>query len=1022
MRPVHLKINAFGPYRGHVDLDFTDFGTNAIYLISGPTGSGKTTIFDAISYALYNKASGNERDIDMFKSQFATDEDFCFVDFTFEMGQVTYRIKRSPKQRAPGARNTPINHSADVELFKGDETIAQGAKNVDKMIDELIGLTHDQFRQIVLLPQGEFRKLLMSSSLEKEEIFRNIFGTTLVRDFQEELKDRARSYRDGYKEYSARLEQTLKNIEVDKDEPLGQAIEHSDYPTIIELLAEKVTHTTKQITTFKEELDKINRKEKKQDTWLQLLTDKKQLEEKNVELAKQAETIKDHEQALKLNEQATQVKTEMTQLNALKKEGQHLAETLTKTKKLLSTTTAELTKLAEQAIVSDKAVKTLDTIREEIKELEAEMTKFTELDELDAELEILLKDMNIMTKELEQLVAEAKQQTAKKTKHETNLEKISAWRKELDDLREENETRQKELEETTRVKQILTKLIDLQQKLSKDLEADKALQIAADISEKHYDEARQAYFGNLAGILVEELADDEACPVCGSTHHPNPAVIDTQAMTKEKLTELESIKNNDQNKRTKIAAEMNQTANIIKEQEELLGTYELNYTEGLTQTTKKAQDLQGEIKTAQEQIFELRQLIEQEGEWRQALESAQNALTDNQLRQREMSTKLDQSKKQSENLHTKQKVLLEKLNFESTKTILNLISQKKAKIIEIEKEAERVRKAINALEVEQSRLDATIEHTIGQIDTNKQKVDVQKEQVEQLKETFGFENDYEKWLLAKITAEDYRKKIETYKEELNYNARQLATNRQALEVYDDTKTSEELQETLTQLKKERVEIELKRDKLNVKSGILENIWREVKKNYEQSEKILEPYKIYQELSEVANGQTDRTNKVSFERYILSIYFSEVLIAANIRFEKMTNNRYELVRREERAKHGAGGGLDLNIFDRHSGNERSVKSLSGGETFQASLALALGLSDVIQNQQGGVYVDTLFIDEGFGTLDADSLEMAVETLMELQANGRMIGIISHVEDLKNRIPARIVVAKQLEGSHAKIEVL
>lgn len=1022
MRPVHLKMNAFGPYRGNVDLDFTDFGTNAIYLISGPTGSGKTTIFDAISYALYNKASGNERDIDMFKSQFATDEDFCFVEFTFEMGQVTYRIKRSPKQRAPGARNTPINHPADVELFKGDETIAQGAKKVDTVIDQLLGLTHDQFRQIVLLPQGEFRKLLMSSSLEKEEIFRNIFGTTLVRDFQDELKDRARYYRDAYKEYGARLEQTLKNIEVDEDETLAQAIEHTDYPTIIERLAEKVAHTTKQIAAFKEELDEISQKEKKHDTWLQLLTDKTQLEKKKVELAKQAETIQEQEQALKFNEQATQVKTGVTQLDALKKEGQQLAETLTKTKELLSTTKAELTKLVEQAVASDEAVKALDTIREDIKGLEAEAAKFTELDDMAAELETVLKNMTAMTKELEQLAADAKKQSAKKTELETNLEQISKWRKVLDDLREENETHQKELEKTTRVKQTLTKLINLQAKLSKDLEADKVLQTAADISEKHYDEARQAYFGNLAGILVEELADDEPCPVCGSTHHPNPAVVDTQAMTKEKLAELESIKNTDQNKRTKLAAEMDQTGRVIDEQKELLGTYELDYTEGLAQTTQKEQDLQGEIKTIQEQISGLRQSIEQEDEWKQALETVQTALTDNQLRQREVSTKLDQSKTQSDNLHAKQKVLLETLHFESTKAILDLISQKKEKIVEIEKEAERIRKAINTLEVEQSRLDATIEHTIAQIEANQTKVVEQEEQVDKLKETFELEDDYEKWLLEKATAEDYRKQIETYKEELNYNTRQITTNMQALEAYDEAKTPDELQETLAQLKTERVEIELKRDELNVKSGILTNTHREVKENYEQSEKILEPYKIYQELSEVANGSTDRTNKVSFERYILSIYFAEVLIAANMRFEKMTNNRYELIRREERAKHGAGGGLDLNIFDRHSGNERSVKSLSGGETFQASLALALGLSDVIQNQQGGVHVDTLFIDEGFGTLDADSLEMAVETLMELQANGRMIGIISHVEDLKNRIPARIVVEKQLEGSHAKIEVL
>ena len=466
MRPVHLKINAFGPYRGEVDLDFTDFGTNTFYLISGPTGSGKTTIFDAVSYALYNKASGNERENDMFKSQFSTDEDFCFVDFTFEMGQVTYRIKRNPKQRAPGTRGTPINHAADVELFKEGETIAQGSNNVDKMIDELLGLTHDQFRQIVLLPQGEFRKLLLSSSRDKEDIFRNIFGTTLVRDFQDELRERARSYQSAYKEYGARLAETLKTIAIDEDDSLAQAIEQEDYPKIIDHLAERIQQTTKQITTFKAEVDQMNQQEKKQETWLQLLTEKTQLEKKKAALEKQAETIKEHERALALNEQATQVKGEETQLESLKKEGQGQTEILVQTKEQLATVKAERTKLAEQELISNKAVQTLDTIREEIKELEVEVAKFTELEKITAELEKLANAIDSIKTELEQLEADAKKLNTKKQEYETNLEQISEWRNRSDKLREENEERQKEFDETNRVKQLLTKLIALQEKLA----------------------------------------------------------------------------------------------------------------------------------------------------------------------------------------------------------------------------------------------------------------------------------------------------------------------------------------------------------------------------------------------------------------------------------------------------------------------------------------------------------------------------------------------------------------------------
>ncbi|MDN6730769.1 MAG: SMC family ATPase, partial [Atopostipes suicloacalis] len=198
-------------------------------------------------------------------------------------------------------------------------------------------------------------------------------------------------------------------------------------------------------------------------------------------------------------------------------------------------------------------------------------------------------------------------------------------------------------------------------------------------------------------------------------------------------------------------------------------------------------------------------------------------------------------------------------------------------------------------------------------------------------------------------------------------------------------------------------------------------YQKIERNLKESKGIHSPFETYSDLAEVANGTSKRTNYVSFERYLLSIYFSEILQAANERFITMTNNRYKLVRREEKTKGQSAEGLEIDIFDRYSGKERSVKSLSGGETFKASLALALGLSDVIQSQQGGVEINTLFIDEGFGTLDIDSLEIAIETLMELQSSGRLIGIISHVEELKNRIPARILVENIKEGSQARIEI-
>lgn len=1022
MRPIQLKMQAFGPYRGTVDLDFTDFGHHAIYLISGPTGSGKTTIFDAIAYALYNKASGDERGVEMFKSQFATDNDFSFVDFTFEMGEITYRIKRSPKQRAPGARQTPINHQADVELYKDGELIAQGSNKVDKEIDDRLGLTYDQFRQIVLLPQGEFRRLLLSTSLEKEDIFRNIFGTTLIRDFQEELKEKARAYHSTYKEYGLRLEQILENIDTTTDEQLAEAITHTDYPKIIERLSDNLDTRSTQLEKTKVELSQLQKDEKKHETWLELLNDQVELEAKKAELEKQLPTIQVYEKALKQHEQATKLKVEFDHLTQLINEGQTYSEKLLETKERISQTNAEQTTINTQATESKEAVKKLDSIREEITKLEAEAIKFSELDGIASELTIMLEKMNKMTEELELLTIQAEKTALEKTALEENLEKITTARKELEELRDKNDRYQKELQATTREKEIVEQLIALQQKLAEALDQNQIVQKAAEHSEKKYEEARQIYFSNLAGILVEELADEQPCPVCGSTHHPNPVVTDGVGMTKSQLEELEKTKNNDQQKQIKQAAQIDQIGQLIADQQVLLDKSETDYKGILPKISEKVASIENEIKILEEKQAEQRKFIEQEDAWQLALRTSQTELTANQLRHKEVSTQLAETKKQSDQTLKKQQALLETLTFDSTEAIQAVISEKKQAISTIETEAEQIQKKINELEVEQSRLEATVQHVTEQITVNQQKVVEQEEKYKQLNEQYQFEKGGEEWLLSTETADNYRDQIETYKEEQTYNLRQRAKNSESLAAYDETQTLESLREKLYRLKVKKVELEERRDTMHLEFGLLQNTYRDVTSNYEQSEKILEPYKIYRELSEVANGSTDRTNKVSFERYILSIYFTEVLYAANQRFLKMTNNRYELVRQEERAKFGAAGGLDLNVFDRHSGNERSVKSLSGGETFQASLALALGLSDVIQNQQGGIHVDTLFIDEGFGTLDADALEMAVETLMELQENGRMIGIISHVEDLKNRIPARIVVEKKLEGSHAKIEVL
>lgn len=1020
MRPVRLVMNAFGPYRGKIDLDFREFGASSIYLISGPTGSGKTTIFDGISYALYNRASSSIRDTDMLKSQFATDKDLCYVELTFEMGPTKYRVKRIPKQRGPGARGNPINQAREVEFYKEDELIDTGTE-ADSAIETLLGLSYEQFRQIVLLPQGEFRKLLLSSSREKEEIFRNIFGTETIQNFQETLRIKARDLNKSYEEYGTKLDQSLGNISETENEALADAIEKADYEKILKILAKRIKEGNKELTAMKQELEKLDQLERNHEKLLQRLKEQNELEAKQKELDEAKEDILNLQKLLNLNMQAREIKTEQDKLEELKNEEAKLTTELTERQEDFIAIKKELKQLLEKQKASKQAELQLDSIREAIKQLEAEVLIFEDRDKKVQKMLETKKDLQEVATKIERLGNNQEIYEEKIQNLTTNLDYLSNWREELENIRQTVEEVKKDLAEKQQMKKTFEKLLTLQETLSEQLKQDKDVSEQLLESQKNYDAARQEYFGNLAGVLVTELVEDEPCPVCGSIHHPNPAQTDLDAMSKEKLNQFEITKNKVQVTHTKLTAEITQTGQLIDEQKKLLGDFEGEYADGLKEVTGKMYELETNISQFESKITELENYVKQEKQWRKDLEKAQEVKQENQLNLQQEKINQELSLKSLEELKAEIKRLEKNLIHESVKEAEAEMDRKIEQIQEIQQEADHVQKALNLKENEQTQIETSIDMLEKQALQNKEKVEKQTVIFEQQLEEYAFDQDFSFYLLEADRFEKYTQEIKDYENEVTYNVRQIEKTKKELAEYDVLPTIEDVKEKLKEAKELKQVIEINREELIRKTSMHENTHREIEENYENSKEILKPLTVYKELSEVANGSTNRTNRVSFERYVLSIYFSEILFAANKRFEKMTNNRFELVRREEKTKGSGADGLELNVFDRYSGFERSVRTLSGGETFKASLALALGLSDVIQSQHGGMRVDTLFIDEGFGTLDADSLENAIETLMELQATGRLIGIISHVNELKDRIPARILVENKKEGSHARIEV-
>lgn len=1033
MRPLKLKMNAFGPYRGEVVLDFTKFGASSIFLVSGATGSGKTTIFDALTYALYNQASGDIRDVDMLKSQFATDEDLCFVDLTFEIHSTKYRIKRIPRQKGPGKNGGVRNYpSTEVTLYREDELISSRITETNEKIESLLGLTVTQFQQIVLLPQGEFRKLLLSSSRDKEEIFRNIFQTQDIEKFQQRLDSKRKELQSEFKTYETRLEQLLSMINlgsfsVEEESRFLEAKRLADYEMILEILEQIIQKNKKELASARAEIDKMNQAIKKREHFIDLLTKKEQLEKQYEILKEEKNEIISLKEQLIQNNKAKEIEKEYKAYKVIAAETVELSKKITETETSQKENSEQLEELIAEEKDSTKEVKKLDGMQSTLFKLEEELKKIAQIEKQEELIKEEKSEKSALIVRLKDLSEEIEKLATDQATFNKNLEKITVWRDELTDVQAEAEKEKgKEALSQEKIK-ILEKIIGLQKDLAKILDKIKVAFEQSQETEKAYEEARLSYFSNLAGALVEELVAEEPCPVCGSIHHPEPAGKTSEAISKDELAIYEEKRNDAKNEYTKVSTQVENIENQLKiQKEELRNTYNLSvendsFKDASVKEKEVLAQIQEKLKELKAQEENLLHSLKQENKWRAQLTEVEANKQNAEVAKVTSEEKQKTLEKSIDKLITENEALKSELTHTTTQEIIEEREKLKGKINLIQANEKRIQGALSESKNQQVRLETLHDNLKEQLVRNKEKEKQQNEAYMQLKEKYELPEEFQSFILTAHEEETYKNKIETYESEYKYTTRQLKETKAAFNKHEElrVKTIEKLTTELEEVLEQKETKETARDEIIGKVSQNQSSHEEISLNYKQSKNISEPLAIYSNLSEIANG-SKRTNYISFERYVLSIYFSEILSMANERFKKMTNNRYELVRNKHRLKGQGAEGLDINVFDRYSGKERSVKSLSGGETFKASLALALGLSDVVQNQQGGVHVDTLFIDEGFGTLDNDSLETAIETLIELQSSGRLIGIISHVAELKNRIPDRILVENQQEGSYARIE--
>ena len=1041
MRPIKLTISAFGPYASKQVIDFEELKGRNIFVISGKTGAGKTTIFDAISYALYGEASGESRETDSLRSHFADDNTETYVELEFELRGEKYTVNRVPKQKKKKARGEGYTEkSADATLTLPDGKVITKVKNVTDKIIEILGITREQFKQIVMLAQGEFKKLLLADSVEREGIFRKIFNTYDFEKIQAELKDKAANLSKNRTKSKHEMEINLKNIKGEHDIVID---EYVDFPLVIEKLKDLLERDNNIYKTLNEEGKEVDNK-------LQVKNQEKAIIETNNNLIKEKEIItKALEELLsKEDEYKNKSKTIIDGKNA--KEVKYIEDKLIET-------TKKLTKREEDYNLSLKNIDSLKLKQEEAnKLLQIEESKECDREKLSVEINNLnkleekiieLDSLNNKVMHLKQSAENSKLQIINNKKETEELKK-SKEEKELQlkdiatletkkvELESDIKAKNKTLDEVRELFKVIRSFQNTYIEHNNKAKEYKEFEVEYKKVKENYEKMDDLYKKEQAGILASKLQENEPCPVCGSTNHPNKATIkenlkiptkEELKVAKENLDKLEKENLEKINNLTTLNSNKTTYLEQVNNHLSMLSaTLNIDKTFN-SETAKVVKNLGTELKSVIDKLKdELLKVIDKIS-LKEKIEKELNLITTT-INEREQSLiKLEECEKNYTTELTQNITKIDEYkkeipeNITDLKTLNNLIEVKtkelnisKEKLAKLRLENENLAKKLEGENSTSKEINKSIEELKLEIANNKANFN------EAIKEQ-GFDNiqTYEDAKLQISMVESLEKEVENYNSELKLTKvkQEDIINKTKDIVFMDITT---IDEEIRSIQNNKKELESKLRELHAIIVGNKTILKNVENLNIEFKEIEEEYKVVGELADLANGK--KAPYISFERYILASYFEDIIEAANIRLEKMTGDRFSLIRKTSKSKGAGQKGLELEIYDNYTDSSRDVSSLSGGESFKASLSLALGLSDIVQSNAGGVSLDTMFVDEGFGTLDPQSLDNAIDSLLELQRGGRLVGIISHVEELKERIDAKLEVTSTSKGSKVEFNIL
>lgn len=1023
MKPISLTIEAFGPYRDSVTLDFSALQDHSMFLISGPTGAGKTSILDAMVYALYGEPSGEVRKTDAIRSDFAEPQRMTRVDFSFAIGEAQYRVERLPKQWVAKKRGTGMreqNASATVYEMKDGEwkVIATSATAIRDTVQRIIGFRKDQFLQVVLLPQGEFRKLLVASTSEREELLHTLFRTELYRKLQDALKAAYDDAKAGIEANLTKQATLIQSIPHDEDTPVLTA-QH-----VRELLANREPHRDELVVKRDEAITAVEQFNALRKEWAVY----NQAQQSLTEATSTLDLVKAREGERSSLHEKVQFLTSLTPSYELYKQfsdKQYVLKTLetalSEAKKGVETAAQHESTCTEAHEVLASQAETIQAKRTTLAQLRQQSEKFDELALLNQEL-ITLKG-NLETQDRE------KSDAALQAQHKLVADLEIA----LVEARKQFQANSKALESIPHIQEQLSQLqryselLVQKEKIQNDIDAKDRSLAAIDesvkISKVQLERLEHLMAEGRAFELVHLVVDNEPCPVCGSTEHPQLASKPELYPTKEEIEEARAVRDGALQKQ---ASEIGQKETLVIRLHELDEAVK-------DQVSKLKSSIDGFSEDAFESIQQ--DLLSHMGQittLRSNTEQLSKTIATNE-------DELSGAKEKLAKLETAHKELLESLH-----DLEIQISSVQAKIDALSKilpttDLDAWHKQIESLETEINEYDEQVKVCKTNLEAAREQLNAKRGRLETLsaqvqEETNNLDvtyKEYKKSLQSTSLSEDDfvevlgdYKALDTFRTELH--ALDEAFNK-AQAVYDAAlKVVKSIVEPSATISDEVYDAAVER-----RDTLVGNLaaWDKETKHIEATLASLEELDLamgearnevefLSRLNDLANGGEQGFKNVTFERYVLGAILDEVVYAANLRLQKMSRSRYSL----ERSDYTGGGrgkqGLDLAVMDAFTGQSRPANTLSGGETFLASMALALGLADVIQSYAGGIHMDTMFIDEGFGTLDPDTLELAMETLVQLQSSGRLIGMISHVPELKTRIPAHLEVTRGDDGSTAK----